>query len=345
MLIYTIIILAVILLILMSAWLSGTETAFSNLSQSDLAQMKIDNVNKKEFVFWVKRNMNKAIATILVLNNLIKIILASLVALFANRVFHTFGLSLAIGLITFIITIFGEINPKARGLAASREICLKRAKSLYYLVQTLTPISRVFLFISKKFLKLRFKPQGELSLSKRDIKSLVSLGKEEGLIKNVEKKIIYRTFDFGQKKAKDVMIPMKKVFYINKGCSIEYARQQILEKGFTRVPVMNPDKEKIVGLIYLKDIISTRSKKVDSLLKRSFIIVEDEEVVNIFRQMRRGQKHFALVRDKNKEKDLGILTMEDILEVLLGKIKDEYSEIKEKAIKDIKKKYSKKNKK
>jgi len=341
MLIYLIIVLAIILLILMSAWLSGTETAFSNLSQSDLAQMKVENVKKKEFVFWVKRNMNKTIATILVLNNLIKIIIASLVALFADRIFQAFGLSLAIGLITFIITIFGEINPKARGLAISQKMAVNRARSLYYLVQSFTPISKIFLFISKKFLRLRFKPKGELSLSKRDIKSLVSLGKEEGTIKNVEKNIICRTFDFGQKKAGDVMIPIKKVFYVNKGTSIEYARDQILEKGFTRVPVMNPDEEKIVGLIYLKDIISTRSKKVDSLLKRSFIITEEEELADIFHKMRHGEKHFALVRDKDKEKDLGILTLEDILEVLLGEIHDEYSEVKEKAIKDIDKKRKK----
>jgi putative hemolysin len=318
----------IVVLIYLSAWFSGTETALTNLGSADIAEMQRNKERNTEYILKLKRDMNRSLVTILIGNNLVNIILSAVAALVANALFHTIGVTIMIAILTFLIIIFGEITPKSYSIINSQRISQKHAKLLYYLMQALNPLVIMFLSISQKLLKMvgSSREKSNLLVSDESIKGLATLGEAEGVIKSIERDIIHKVFLFGDKKIEEIMVPISEVFYLDKDYTIQEAAKIVAERGFTRVPIID-EKQRVMGILYNKDLLGKKEGRIKPLLKSPFIVSLKNDITDVFDQMRKKRIHIAIVRDENN-RHIGMVTLEDIIEELLGEIYDEHFEVK-----------------
>lgn len=317
-----------VVLILLSGWFSGTETALTNLGPATIAQMKKEGDRNVKYVIKLKRRMDKTLVTILIGNNIVNIVLSSVAALIANAIFAELGVSVMIGLITFLVIIFGEITPKNSAIFDSRKKANRNARAIYYLSVAMTPLVHLFIFISGRLIRMMGGATRERRLFSSDdaIKDMASLSEEEGVIKPIEREIIHKVFLFGDRKVSDVMVPMGSVFFLEKDISTYEARGLLSDTGFTRVPVMGMDR-KVKGVLYSKDLLTARKGTIKPILRNPFLVSVDDDVTDVFDIMKRNRIHIAIVENRRGE-HVGIVTLEDLLEELVGEIHDEYFEKK-----------------
>jgi CBS domain containing-hemolysin-like protein len=317
-----------IILIFLSGWFSGTETALTNINESEIAEMKRNNEKNVDFIMKAKRDMDRTLVAILIGNNVVNILLSSVAAVIANELFHTIGVTIMVFVITFLIIIFGEITPKSNAIWDTKKVAQNNSKTIYYLTRALSPLITLFMIICRGLISLTGKKitKKGMLVSDESIKSLATLGEEEGLIKKVERDIIHNVFLFGDKKIKEIMVPKDKIFFLQEDLSVQDASDLVAQGGFTRIPVMGVEN-KVVGVLNSKDLIDKNEGLIKPLLKSPFIVKEDDDITDTFKSMREKRVHLAVVRDKS-EKCIGIVTLEDIIEELVGEIYDEYFDVK-----------------
>lgn len=328
--IWTIVFLIIfmIVLIYLSGWFSGTETALTNIGSDTVAKMKKEGDRNAKYVMKLKRRMDKTLVTILIGNNIVNIVLSSVAAIIANELFAEIGVTIMVGVVTFLVILFGEITPKNSAIFDSRKKANRNSRTIYYLSIALTPLVALFIFISGHLIKMSGGPTRERKLfaSDQTIKDMAILSEAEGIIKPIEREIIHKVFRFGDQRIKNVMVPMKKVFYLEKDLSTYEARGIISDRGFTRIPVMGKEK-KIKGVLVSKDLLTAKKGSIKNILRDPYLVSTDDEVTEIFEVMKKKRIHMAIVRNK-KGKHVGIVTLEDMIEELVGEIYDEYYEKK-----------------
>lgn len=317
-----------VVLIFLSGWFSGSETALTNLNSSEVKRMKRSGMKNTDHVMKLKKNMDKTLITILIGNNIVNIVLSSVTALIANQLFAEIGVSIMIGVITFLVIIFGEITPKNSAIFNSMEVANRNARAIYYLSIILTPLIILFRWISKTIISLKGGRGSieNLLTTDDDIKDLVSLSEEEGVIKPIEREIIHRVFKFGDRKVRDAMVSMDEIFCLDDDIVVEGVKNVVKSSGFTRVPVMGDDG-KIIGLIYSKDLVLADDDSIPSLMRKPFLVRENEDLTAVFDKMKRNRVHLAIVENSRGD-HTGIVTLEDLLEELVGELYDEYYEKK-----------------
>lgn len=324
-----ILVILMIIFIYLSGWFSSTETSLTHLNNAQVAEMKTSGEKNIEYIIKLKKDMDRTLIVILVGNNVVNITLSSVAALIANAIFQTLGVSVIIGLITFFLIIFGEITPKAGALFNCKKIASKNAKKIYLLMRIFSPMITLFILISRNIIKLtggNYKTS-KLLVSDNSIMGLATLGEEEGVIKKIEREIIHHVFRFGDKKAKDIMVLIDSVFCLKLNYTIKEARMIVVSRGFTRVPIVNEEK-KIIGILYSKDLLGKKDGPIESLLREPFKVKITDDITDIFNLMKKMRVHIAIVENNNGE-DVGIITLEDILEELVGEIYDEYTMVQE----------------
>ncbi|MGA1822820.1 MAG: hemolysin family protein [Thermoplasmatota archaeon] len=319
-----IMILIMLILLYLAGWFAGSETALTNLSPSRIARMRKEGRRNSDFVMKLRKNLDKSLITILVANNIVNILLSSIAALFANALFDTIGVSIMVGVITFLIIAFGEIAPKSNAIVDSEKVTLRHARILYYLSVALTPVIFIFIWISEILLRIRGKrsESGNILVSDQAIKDLVSLGEEEGVIKSIERDIIHGVFNFGDRTVEEIMVPMKDVFFIDRDHPIKEGQDLISTRGFTRIPYLGKDG-KIEGLVYSKDLLKRKDGKLSDIIRPTVKLKADTDASTAFEILRNKRIHMAAVIN-DKGNDIGIVTMEDIIEEIVGEIYDEY---------------------
>jgi len=318
---------ALIFLIYLSGRFSGAETALTSLNEIDLLQMKHKKTKNVNFIEKLMADMDRTIITILIGNNLVNILASSLATLLFYSLWGNIGVSISVGGLTLLLLVFGEITPKAYAIKKNRKISSRNAKQIYFLTRGLAPLISLLKAISRGLISL-----GRGSIAKEDfhvqelsIKHLADKGADAGEIKDIEKEIIYRVFKFGDLKVKDAMIPGNEVKYLDKRLSAIEAKKQMLYRGYTRLPVVNSQKMKIVGVINTKDLLNRMEESIKNFMRKPFIVSPDEDITSVFNTMRANRVHLAIVGDEN-HKFLGIITLEDILEELVGEIYDEFDQ-------------------
>ena len=313
-----------VVLIYLSGWFSGTETALSLTSPSHIAIMKKHNVKNIEYIIKIKKNMDRTLVAILIGNNLVNILLSSIAALIANSIFRVWGVSVMIGVITFLIIIFGEITPKSNAVMHHRAIASKNAKTVYFLTKMIGPFITAFVAISEFVIKITGGTVKKRSLLVSDecIKSLATLGEEEGVIKSIERDIIHKVFAFGDLTIKDIMLPFSMVFSIPITCPVSKAKLLIKKHGFTRIPILDKNG-KVEGIVYSKDLLTIDEGELTSIMRAPFFVPADQEITHTFVLMKKKRIHIAIVVDEEGN-HIGIVSLEDIIEELVGDIKDEY---------------------
>lgn len=321
-----------IAMIYLSGWFAGSETAITNITTSEIVEMREKKDKNIEYVLKSKRNLDRTLVSILIANNIVNVILSSVAAVAANELFQAIGVTIMIALVTVLIIVFGEIIPKSNAIWDTKKVVRNNSKAIYYLTRALNPLITFFIGFSRSISRLTGKRtrKKNLLVTEENIKNIATLGEEEGVLKKIERDIIHNVFIFGDRKIEEIMVPMAKVFYLEKNYTIPEAKTLVAQRGFTRVPVVNENKE-VIGVLYSKDLIAKEKGSIDSLIRPPFIIDAKSEITDIFSGMKQKRIHQAIVKDV-KGNHIGIVTLEDILEELVGEIHDEYFDVKYKKV-------------
>ena len=329
-------IIAIAILLYFSARFSGAETAITAIDSVEVAELVSEGKKNAKYLVLIKKDLDRTIVAILIGNNLVNVMISALTTLVAASLLGNIGISIAVGVLTLVILIFGEITPKAYAVDNTVRRSLKDARWLYYSTRVLSPLITGLIAISRGILRLVGATDREtkyLLVSDDKVRQLTSLGVEQGAIEDVEQDIIERALDFGEVKVREIMVDRERVFTIPSGTTLEEAVKMLAERAFTRVPIIKSTStnengegglthaDEIVGVIYVKDLLGKSGGYIDYYVKPAFYTFPDRDAADLFEEMRKNRIHMALVSDEGQL--LGIITLEDLIEEVMGEIHDE----------------------
>ena len=303
------------LLIYLSGRFSGSETALTSLSKVDIAHMRMEDKKNAEIIYKLRSDMDRTIITILIGNNLLNVTASAIATVIAYELLGSWGVSLAVGILTVLLLIFGEITPKGFAIKNKKHFSVVNAKMIYYLSIILNPLIIVLDKTADVFIKLlggKTKDE-DMEVSESDVRKLASILEREGVIKEIEKDILHQVFWFGDVRVKDVKVPKEETFVLDEKLSVEEGKEFIKEHGFTRMPVTKDKTNKVIGILYSKDLLSSSGAEIGDFIGEDVYHVSNrDEITDIFEIMRRNRIHMAIVVDDQGKFD-GIITLEDIL--------------------------------
>lgn len=322
-------------LILLSALFSGSETAYTAISRARLRQLKEEGVRKAEKLERLTAHPPRLLSAILLGNNLVNILAASAATNLAVQTYGDVGVGIATGILTFLILVFGEITPKTFAVRNPERFALATLWVFYPLYRIFYPLSRIFVFIANITIRLFGQPgmkEGPF-LTAEELKTLVVLGEEEGVIEEEEKRMIHSILEFGDTTVKEVMVPRTEMTCLDLEMTLANAVEIAREKGFSRIPVYEGNIDNIVGILYVKDMLNfiTLGKlelKVKELMREPYFVPETKRVDDLLREFQKNKIHMAIVIDEYGGTS-GLVTLEDILEEIVGEIFDEYDFMEE----------------
>jgi CBS domain containing-hemolysin-like protein len=322
-----------IFLLLLSAFFSASETALMSLSKIRIRHMVEDGVKGAKLIEKLTEDPNKLLGSILVGNNVVNIGASALATSVAVKAFGESGVGIATAIMTILVLIFGEITPKSIAKQRSEGVSLKVSGIVNIIVKILRPFVAIFTFISSTVLKLF---GGDLNkdqpfITQEELKTMVDVGEEEGVLEEEEKEMIFNVFEFGDIQVKDVMVQRVDIVALGLDSNYDDVIDIIKEEQFSRIPVYNESIDDIIGIMYVKDLILLNNKdnfKVQDCIREAYYTFEFKKVTELFKEMKKSRNHMAVVLDEYGG-TVGIVTIEDLLEEIVGEIEDEYDELEE----------------
>lgn len=329
----------IVLMILLSAFFSSAETAMTTVNRIRI-QALIEQGDKRAIILdKVISNSSKMLSTILIGNNIVNISASSLMTTLTIQVLGNVYVGAATGVLTLIILLFGEITPKTLASLHAEKIALSYAKIIYFLTILLTPV----VFIVGKLgngvmYLLRVDPNAKANpMTEHELRTLVNVSQEDGVIEREEKQMIYNVFDFGDSAAKDVMIPRIDMTFVDINSTYDELMEIFREDMHTRFPVYEENTDNIVGIINIKDLIlypKNQEFSIQKILREPYFTYEYKRTADLMVEMRKASVNLAIVLDEYGS-TAGLVTLEDLLEEIVGEIRDEYDEDEEEDLKEI----------
>ena len=322
--------------IIMSAYFSATETAFSSLNRIRVKNMADKGNRKAALVMKLSDNYDILLSTILIGNNIVNITSASLATvLFVKMLGDDIGPGVSTAVTTVIVLIFGEISPKSIAKESPESFALFSAPLLNVFTKVLSPFN--FLFGQwKKLLSLVFKTREDSTITEEELLTIVDEARQEGEIDEQESSIIRSAIEFSELEAVDILTPRPDVVALPVDCTKDEMAKTFAETGFSRIPVYEEDIDHIVGIVYQKDFhnrVCNTDREIASIIRPALYITEGKRIGELLKELQKKKSHIAVVLDEFGG-TIGIVTMEDILEELVGEIWDEHDRIVEE-IKEI----------
>ncbi len=319
-----------VFLLSLSALFSGSETALTSVNRIRIRRMIEEKVQGAERLDAILEHPSKFLAVILFMNNLVNIAAASLATVIATQYFKTFGAGIATGVMTFLILIYGEITPKSFAIQNAERFALAVAFPIQILSSLLYPVVRVLISITNFFIRIlggKILKEGPF-VTEEEIKTMVEVGEEEGVIEEEEKEMIHSIFEFGDTIVREVMVPRPDMITAESTSPIKEILSLIMHEGHSRIPVYKKNLDNIIGIVYAKDILKYLGEgKLDvslkSLVRPAYVIPETKKVNELLRELRKQKIHMAIVVDEYGT-TVGLATIEDLLEEIVGEIFDEY---------------------
>ncbi|WP_425446103.1 hemolysin family protein [Dethiothermospora halolimnae] len=324
----------VLVLLILSAVFSSSETALTAITPAKIRRLKEHDEKNAKLLKKIKKKTNTILATILIGNNLVNIAATAILTELTAEVFSgKWSVLIATMTMTILILIFGEITPKTFAAQNPESIAVKVSRMLVVLSKILKPV----LIILNKITSIIIKILGGsvdnngAFVTEEEIKSMVNAGEEEGVVKHKEREMIEGIFQIDDIYVTDVMVPRIDIISISVEDNIEEALNIIIKYGFSRIPVYKDTIDNIVGILYAKDILpflgsdkkSINDKSIINLMRNAFYIPETKKVSNLLRELQQQKIHMAIVLDEYGGTE-GLVTIEDILEEIVGDILDEY---------------------
>ena len=290
--------------------------------------MQKKKLKNADLIAKLKSDPQRLLITILVGNNIVNLFTASYATVVSAELFGSFALGVATGVTTFFILVFGEIFPKSFAYTHNDKVTRKAAKPIYLFYILFYPLTFLLLKLNE-FANSKFKERSNVGVTEDEIITMARLGVESGAIEYKEHEMIENIFEFYDTKVGDVMTPMYKVKLLNGSVPVDQIAYFVSHSSYSRYPVYDGDQDDIMGYVHVNQVMrALNSDKRDELLKEfaSPIVYtsEDQKVESVFRAMKKDKNHMYLVyREDDKDDVIGIITMEDVLEEIVGEIEDE----------------------
>lgn len=308
-----------------------SETALIALSKIRIRHMVEDGVKGAKLVEKLTEDPNKLLGAILIGNNIVNILASSLATTLFVSLVGPGGVGIATGVMTVLVLIFGEITPKSIAKQKSEQVSLKVSKPISVMVKLFKPFIGIFTFISSGFIRLLGgdPKASEPFITEEELKTMVGVSEEEGVLEDVEKEMIFNVFDFADAQAKDVMVQRVDIVAVDSEATYEDVLEVIKKEQFSRIPVYNQTIDDIVGVLYVKDlIIAGQNKdgfKVTDYMREPYYTFEFKKIKELFNEMKKTRNHISVVLDEYGG-TVGIVTIEDLIEEVFGDIEDEYDD-------------------
>ncbi|MBD3248298.1 DUF21 domain-containing protein [Candidatus Falkowbacteria bacterium] len=317
--------ISLVLLIFFSGFFSGVETALMSLSSIKVKALLRQKRPGAQALFRIKSNPRRLIITILIGNNLVNIAAASLATVFFTEIFGSAGVGMATGVMTFFILIFGEIVPKTFATSNAEWISLLIARPIEILTQILLPLNKIFEIISKGIL-LTLGTREESKVSEEELKTIVSMGRDEGLLSKDIAEMMHNVLKFRDKKVTEIMTPKTRISMLDSKAVLRDVVDFIIKEPFSRFPAYKEDDDNIVGVLDVDDVLDhIKNKKlevkVSSLMRPVKVVPESKEIDDLLTEFEGEEVPMAIVVDEYGEVS-GLVTIEDILEEIVGDIFD-----------------------
>ncbi|MDE5823355.1 MAG: hemolysin family protein, partial [Lachnospiraceae bacterium] len=317
-----------VVLLVLSAFFSSAETALTTLSNVKVrAMVDVNPVGRVLTLQKILNNRNKLISAILIGNNVVNISASSLMTSLVIRLWGNTAVGVGTGVLTLFVLIFGEIVPKTWAMCNNEKLSLAYARVIYFLMQVLTPIIFIIDKISGIFLgMLHIDQSSRVMMTETELKTYVDVSHEDGVIEQEEKKLIYNVFDFGDSVAKDIMIPRIDMTTIDVNANYEELLGLFRESMYSRIPVYENEVDNIIGIVIVKDFLLVENRetfKIHDILREGYYTYEYKKTADLLLEMRLLTTNVALVLNEYGA-TVGMITVEDLLEEIVGEIRDEY---------------------
>ncbi|MCE9656206.1 HlyC/CorC family transporter [Clostridium celatum] len=327
-------IMILIILLILSGFFSMSETALTSLSKIRIRHMVEEKVKGAKLVEKLTEDPNKLLGAILIGNNIVNIAASALATTIFVDIFGASGVGIATAVMTVLVLIFGEITPKSIAKQKSEQVSLKVSKPISIIVKVFKPFIGIFTFISSGFIRLLGgdPKANEPFITEEELKTMVGVSEEEGVLEDVEKEMIFNVFDFADAQVKDVMVQRVDIIAVDIDASYEEVLETIKTEQFSRIPVYNQTIDDIVGVLNVKDlIIAGQNKegfKVSDYMREPHYTFEFKKIKELFNEMKKSRNHMSVVLDEYGG-TVGIVTIEDLIEEVFGDIEDEYDDYNE----------------
>jgi len=306
-----------------------SETSIIALSRIRLRHMVIKGIKRAQSIQRLSAKMDKFIAAILIGNNFVNIAMSAIVTALCIPVFgFNWGTVIATFITAFFVLVFCEITPKIFAAKHTEKVSLFIAPIMESFVKVLEPLTKLFIWISNILLKAFGIDPAKRSpfITEEEIKLMIEVGKEEGVLSDEERKMLHRIFEFGDTKVSDCMIPRDKIIAVNINTNSDELLNMFVEEGHARLPVYSGTVDNIIGVIYARDLLYILRDKglflLQDLIHNPYCVPETMRVNELLRKFQADRIQLAIVVDKYK-KTMGLLTLEDLIEEIVGEIKEE----------------------
>ena len=319
-----------IILIALSAFFSSAESAFTTVNKIRLRTMSEGGSKSAARVEKILSRYNKMLSTILIGNNIVNISASALATTLAIHIWGSIAVSIVTGILTLVILLFGEIIPKTWATVKSESIALSYSRIILFLMVVLTPL--VFIidklsYIIMKVFRIDTSKSGA-QITENEIKTYVDVGREDGVIESEEQEMINNVFDFSDAVAKDIMIPRIDMTSVDVNTDYNTLMNVFRDSMFTRIPVYDGEPDQIIGLINIKDFFLVKDKKnfqIKDILRTAYFTFEYKKIADLMIEMRSKAFNVSFVLSEYGT-TVGMITMEDLVEEIVGEIRDEYDE-------------------
>lgn len=331
--------LILVILLVLSAFFSSAETALTTVNRIRLLTLAEEGNKKAATVLKIVDDSGKMLSAILIGNNIVNILASSMATVVATKAFGSSGVGIATGILTLLVLVFGEITPKTLATIYSEKIALAYATPIYVIMWVLTPVIFLVNRLALGVLRLlRVDPNAKNdTMTENELRTIVDVSHEDGVIESEELQMIYNVVDFGDSLAKDIMIPRVDMTLAHIDATKEELIQIFKEEKFTRFPVYGENTDDIVGILNMKDLLlydNTMEFHIKDIMREAFFTYEYKKTSELMIEMRRDAINMAIVLDEYGA-TAGLITLEDLLEEIVGEIRDEYDEDEENLIQKL----------
>ena len=322
-----------IILIVLSAFFSSAETSFVTVNPIRMRALADEGNKRAKRVLKITEDSSKMLSAILIGNNIVNIFASSLATTITLALWGNAFVSLVSGILTLIILIFGEISPKTIATTYADKIASFYSAPILALMTILTPVIFVINKLAKGFLFI-LGYRGDVkktSYTESELRTIVDVSHEEGVIESEEREMIKNVFDFGDSQAKDVMIPRIDMTCISIDSTYDEIIQVFREDKYTRLPVYEESVDNVIGIINVKDLLLCENPatfSVKDILRKPYFTYEFKHISELMEELKKTSNNFTIVVDEYGS-TVGMITLEDLLEEIVGEIRDEYDEDEE----------------
>lgn len=340
--------ITLIILIILSAFFSSAETAFTTVNKIRIRTFEEEGRPNASLIRKLTDDPQKMLSAILIGNNIVNLTASSLTTIMVTRITANLGLAsksataigIATGILTLIILVFGEITPKSIATRSSERICFFYIKPIYWMTVIFTPLIFIVNKISFGFMKLfgmRYTGK-ERVMTENELLTIIDVSHEEGVLESEEKEMINNVVDFGDSLAKDIMVPRIDMVSVPSAISYDDLKKTFKRDMYSRLPVYEESKDNVVGIVTLKDFFNYEGTKEDfklsDLLREPYFTYEYQKTSDLLIQMRENSINISIVLDEYGS-TAGIITLEDLIEEIVGEIRDEYDDDEEDPIQKL----------